>query len=173
MLSNVTSVQATQQRHLSAALYSDNVIGSSITAPVPKSAQPSGNGIIDPQLTGSNLSPNNIGLIFFGVGSNTNTATARITGWKQISSLWIPIPLLALSLTFGTQVGVAGTDILNTQNFVSTITASTAFTSANEIISPADGTIALVKFDAFGCRLIQVDLAIGNCTSLNAAAFGF
>ena len=157
-------------------LYAANVTASSITAPVPHAATPSGNGIINPLIDSVGAAFDLALLAFFGVGTNGQTATARVTAWRQTSdgSLWIPSPLLTLNLTFGAQTGVANTAIAANQHFVSTITAATAFTSANEIISPgADGTVALVAVDAKGAALIQVDLAIGTCTSVNALWAGF
>lgn len=145
----------------------------SMTQLAPQTAAPSGNdvaGMTVDDATGLD----NIALVFFGVGASTNTATAKIIGWRQISAggganaLWVPVPLLALNLTLGTQTGVAGCVVDNTHLFVTTITASTAYTSANEIISPGDNSPALVKVDTFGCQYVQVQLAVGTATSINA-----
>jgi len=148
-------------------LYAANVSAASITNPIPQLARPTGDGVIDASL-------DNVSLVFFGtVSGGSQTATARVTGWRKTGSLWIPVPLLALSLTFGTQTGVASADVDNNQKFVTTITASTAFTTANEIISPGDNTIAEVKVDFHGCQFIQVDLAKGTCTDINALVSTF
>lgn len=152
-------------------LYSANVTAASITTPIPQSAAPSGNGVINPLIDSAGAAFDLALLAFYGVGTNGQTATARITAWSQTSdgTLWLPSPLLTLNLTFASQVGVAGTAIPANQSFVSTVVAATAFTTANEFISPAaDGTMALVAVDPKGAALIEVDLAIGTCTSVNA-----
>lgn len=161
-------------------LYSADVSAASITNPIPKVAAPSGNGVFLLNTLSDNSmasGPNNVGLVFFGTGLATQTATARVTGWRQVGSgataLWVPVPLLALNLTIGSQTGVAGQVIDATHLFVTTITASTAYTSANEIISPGDNTCAEVKVDTHGMYYLQVDLAKGTCTAVNCAAFGF
>jgi hypothetical protein len=158
------------------SLYAANVTAASIITPSPQAQMPSGNGIINPIVDSAGASFDLALLAFFGVGSNGQTALARITAWRQTidGSLWIPSPLLTLNLTFGWQLGIANTLVGATQNFVSTIVAATTFTSANEIISPAsDGTCGLVAVDPKGAALIEVDLAIGTCASVNALWAGF
>ena len=156
-----------------AKLFASNQSGSSITAPAPTTTGPSGDGIFD--VRAGNHPFNAIALAFFGTrtSADNETFTARITGWRRISTLWVPVPLLALSLTQGTSVGVAGSDVVATEYFADTITASTAFTSAFEIVSPADNTVGLVKVDVFGCELLQVQLARSTNAACNALVAGF
>lgn len=165
-------VQGTEQQ--SFRVVGPDITAGSITALAPTTTAPSGNDVAGTTVDDA-MSLDNIALVFFGVGSSGNTGTAKITGWRQVPAvggatavLWIPIPLLTLALTLGTQTGVAGTQVDNTHLFVTTITATTAFTSANEIISPGDNTPALVKVDTFGCQYVQVQLSIGTATSVNA-----
>jgi hypothetical protein len=152
-------------------LYAANVLANTITVPVPQASAPRGSGIINPLMDSVGAAFDLALFAFFGVGTSGQTATARITAWRQTQdgSLWIPSALLTLNLTLGTQVGIANTAIGETNKLVSAITAATAFTSANEIISPgADGAMGLVAVDPKGAALLEVDLAIGNCTSINA-----
>ncbi len=159
-------------------LFASNQTGSSITAPIPTVTEPTGDGILNLEsinrVAGALSPPNSVVVAFFGARTGANqTATARLTGWRKIGTLWIPVPLLALALTQGTSIGIAATDVVATDYFVDTITASTAFTSAYELISPADDTVAAVKVDLFGCEKLQVQVAKGTCTSVNALAASF
>ncbi len=155
-------------------LFSSNASGSSITAPTPTTTKPSGDGVVSGVASGSD-GYNGLALAFYGTRSaaDNETMTARLTGWRLVGTLWVPVPLLALAITQGTSVGVAGADVVATEYFADTITASTAFTSANEIINPADNTIALVKVDFCGFQLIQVQLAKGTNATCNCLAAGF
>lgn len=146
-------------------LFATDVLASSITAPLPTVTDPAvSSGFLD--TTAGNIAA----IVFYGTrtSSDNETFTARITGWRNIALLWIPVPLLALAITQGTSVGVAATDVVATEYFADTITASTSFTSAMEIISPADNTIAMVKVDPVGCRYVQVQLAKGTNATCNA-----
>ncbi len=144
-------------------LYAANVTASSITNPTPRGQEPTGDGILSVDETNQAL------LYFFGARSADNqTATARVTLWsKTDNNLWVPTPLLALTLTYGLSTGIVAGDALNTDYFADTIAASTSFTSAVEIISPADDTVGCVKVDTFGGMLVQVQVAKGTCTSVN------
>lgn len=158
-------------------LFAANSTASSITPPVPTATEPANgdNGIFDNRVDNPTVL-NNILLAFYGVGNAGQAASARITAWHQTvdGSLWIPTPLMTLTLTLGAQLGIVNTMISATHKFVKTIAAGTAFTSANEVISPgADGTIAMVAIDPKGAPKIQVDLAIIDCTSINGLWKGF
>jgi hypothetical protein len=169
----------TNQRNF-ALVYAVNTTSASIVIPTPKTGLvgPTDGLIAAPRVSDSagNASgvDNNVELQFFGVGANGNAATARITAWRQVSKLWVPKPLLLLTLTGGTQTGVAATEILNTSTFATTIALSgSAFTSAYELVSPGDNSIASVKIDFCGAAFIQVDFAKGTWTDCNAIAATF
>lgn len=152
-------------------LFSSDVTAASITAPSATATEPSGDGVF-----AMNTSPvpfNSAAIAFIGGTAADGTFTARITGWRKISNLWVPVPLLALSGILGAMTGVAGKDVTDSQLFADTLTASSAFTLAYEIINPTADQVAMVKVDAFGCQKIQVQLAKGTCTSVNALAAGF
>lgn len=157
-------------------LFASAVTASSITAPVATTTAPTGDGIINmasnPSSSAAPLS-NSAAIAFFGGNDNNETFTARITGWRKIGDLWIPTPLLSLAGTLGAMTGVAGQSVTASQLFADTLAASTAFTSAYEIINPTADQVAIVKVDAFGCEKLQVQVAKNTCDSINALAAAF
>ncbi len=155
-------------------LFAANTAAASITAPAPTNTEPTGDGVLDLRRGGESVMGGAM-LHFFGTrtAADNETFTARLTGWRNVSGLWVPVPLLALNLTQGTSTGVAAGDVLDTEYFADTIVVSTAFTSAYEILSPADNTIGAVKVDLAGCRKLQVQLAKGTDATCNVLAAGF
>ncbi len=166
-------------------LYSSNqtTAGTSITAPTlnttgPSVTEASPGGFFPMSRHGGCGMYSNAAIIFFGTDAANETAIARVNGWRRVGyssdAIWVPVPLLALTITLGTQTG-ASTKIIGLSDLLAdTITASTAFTSAYEIISPADNTCAMVKVDGCGCDFIQVQLAVNaSSASINCAAAGF
>lgn len=160
-------------------LLAANTTAATITNGLPtitKPAAAAGVGVIDFVGEGNESIQNNLLLSFFGERSaaDNETFTARVEGWRRLGDgLWVPVPLLNLTLTMGTAVGVAGQGIINTEYLADTVVASAAFTSAYELISPADNSVALVKVDLFGCDLVCVRLAKGTCAKCNAVWAGF
>lgn len=157
-------------------LWDTNVVASSMTAKVPTISEPQvGAGIIKQDQ--GQIGNNQAVFAFFGTRSSgdNETMTAIIYGWRKIGIMFIPTPLLALTITLGTATGVAGQAPapINTEYFADTIVASTEYSEANELISPANNTVALVKVDTYGCSLISVDLAKGTCASANALGAPF
>jgi len=154
-------------------LHAANVSAASITAPTPTATAPVDgvDGVIG-ALSGNDEAGNAAAIVFYGTrtSADNETFTARVTGWRKVGDLWIPIPLLALTLTQGTSVGVAGQAVGASEYFADTITASSAYTSAYELVGPADNGVACVKVDFFGCRKLQVQLAKGTNASCNALA---
>jgi hypothetical protein len=152
-------------------LFSTNATNASITELVPTTTAPTGDGVINSITFGgtcdSGWGGNAVLLNFYGVGANNNTFTARVTIWRLIGALWIPLRLTELSGTLGLMVGVALSDVLNTERFADTLTESTAYTTAKEIVSPANDSIAAVKLDILGATKIQVQFNKGTCTSVN------
>lgn len=146
-------------------LFTANTTAATITNRTPTPNEPKGNGILNGRKANQAL------LFFHGAGSNNQTMTARITAWSKTSlGLWVPTPLLGLDIILGPATGTVAGEVVATELFADTIsvTSGTGFTSAYEIISPADNTIACIKIDTFGSPLVQVDLAKGTCTSCNA-----
>ena len=170
------SIQRTAQVPYT-VLYSTDVTAGSITLPIPTLTAPTGDGYIAWAGAGASVG-NLLALIFTATGGSGVTATARVNGWRRVSApgksdLWVCYPLLALSLTTGTQHGVAATPLVAAEYLVTTITASTAFTTADEIINPGDNSLALVKLDPAGAEVVQVQLAVGTATAVNAAWSNF
>jgi hypothetical protein len=159
-------------------LFAANVTGVAITAPSPTATKPSGDGILGP-VRGEFEAGNGAKIWFTGTDAANETLTALITGWTYVEGtdnavgLWVPTPLLALSITLGTATGVAGAIVPETELFADTIAASGAYTSAYEIISPANNSPACLKLDFFGCALVQVQLARGTGASANAVGAVF
>lgn len=153
------------------SLFSSVVTASSITAPSATTTEPTGDGIY--RMNVSSRPTSSVAISFFGGNTADGTFTVRLTGWRKVGSLWIPVPLLTLSGILGAMTGVAGAGVTNSQLFADTLAISTAFTSAYEIISPTSDQVALVKVDLFGCEKLQVQLAKGTCDSVGALAAGF
>lgn len=158
-------------------MFDVDVAASSIALLIPTRTAPSGNGVIPvDDSTPSAGIDDFLTLCFYSNRSSgdNETATAKITGWRQIRGLYIPLPLASLALTFGTTVGLAADPVVtNTQYFADTITQAATLLPDSQVISPADNSIAYVKLDPFGCELIQVQLAKGTNTSLNVLSSFF
>lgn len=155
-------------------LYAANVTAASITNPTPSTTAPTGDGVFNMALS-ADAGLNAVQLVFYGTrtSADNETFTARVTGYRKVGTLWVPFPLLALSMVQGTSVGVAGADVVATEYFADTIAVTSAFTSLYEVSSPADNTIAYVTIDPVGCRYLRVDLAKGTNASCNVLAAGF
>lgn len=147
-----------------------------IVAPVPTTTMPDGEGVIDVSYPNMSLESIHNGalLIFYGTrtAADNETLTARITGWRHVANLWVPIGLANLLVTLGTQTGVSGADVSETEYFADTIADSgTPWPTAASIAgnhSPADNTAAAVVIDSHNCTRVQVQLARGTCASCNA-----
>lgn len=153
------------------SLFTAVITAGTITAPNATTTEPTGDGILT-----MNNNPgafNAAAFVFFGGTAALGTFTARITGWRRIGNLWIPVPLLALAGTLGTMTGANGEVVTASQLFADTLTASTVFTSAYEIINPTGNQVALVKVDGFGCEKLQVQVAKNSCTNIAALGTGF
>lgn len=116
---------------------------------------------------------------FYGVGSNNNTFSARIIGWRSIGEnavstmLWVPVLLAEYAVILSsTYPGIAGKTIVATEFFADTITLT--YGNANvseEIVSPtADAGIAHVVADIKGFQKLEFAFAInsGSATDCNA-----
>lgn len=169
-----------------ASLYTSMVTAVSITEPVATTTDPltsasrpgthsvstNGTGVADCTAAAPYRAAFNSAIIqFFGAGSNNNAGTANVYLWHKVQStgtaLWVPTLVAALSVTLGQAVGVASTPVLDTHRFVDTITESTAYTTAKEIISQANDGVASFKLDLCGAARVEVRFAKGAATSLN------
>ena len=125
------------------------------------------------------MGKNVVTLVFYGVGSDNATFSARLIGWRRVyengvesTSIWIPVKLCEVAVTLSTAVGVAGKLIDETNRFADTIalTGTTANDDVSiDIVSPADNTIAHMVVDFKGAEVIEVTFTTGgSATSCNA-----
>jgi hypothetical protein len=118
--------------------------------------------------------PTWLSLIPYAIGSAGNTFTTRILLWRkyQDGTLWVPQPIIEFVSTLGTETGVAGSDVLNTELFATTIaTPTTGIGSLGvncQSYSPGDNTIAHMMLDTQGATVLEAIFKIGTCTSVNS-----
>lgn len=122
--------------------------------------------------------------LFYGVGTNNQTFSARVIGWSPLVSsglvsvtpdtqIWIPVPLIEVQVTLSsTPIGLAGKAIVATELFADTITitGTTANAGVNvNVVSPANDTIAHLFLDLEGFMAYEVSFTTGaSATSCNA-----
>lgn len=120
---------------------------------------------------------NGLIVVFYGVGSNNNTFSARVIGWRVTGEnnvdtlLWIPVVLCEFAVTLSsTPIGVANKTIVATELFADTI----ALTYGNDdvsvdIVSPAADIIAHAVLDLKGFMKAELSFTTGgSATSCNA-----
>lgn len=164
---------------------STNQTSNGYVSKVPTATEPKGDAgtatgasVID-LATGGHYSQNAVLIVFYGVGSNNNTFSCRLIGWRQVGAnnaltdLWIPVPLFEVQVTLSsTPVGVAGHTIVATELFADTIalTGTTANDDVSiDITSPANDTIAHLVADVKGFTKIELSFTTGaSATSCNA-----
>lgn len=154
-------------------------------------AQATASAVFDLRNNGAAASvSNSILMVFFGVGSDNNTFSARLAGWRRARPrpgdsttppalggaaefLWIPVPLFEVAVTLSsTQPGIVNSLIGATSLFADTITLTG--TTANDdvsvdIVSPANDTIAHLVVDVKGFELVEpIFTTGGSATSCNA-----
>lgn len=156
-------------------LFVSNSTSSIPSDPAPTTTAPSGDGVFEMTRLDSTVA-NNGSLVIFGAGTAGNTGEVRVFLWHRVSGpgssppLYFPTQLLDLTVTLGGAVGVASENVLNTDKFCNTITASTNTTTASkDISSPATTNgIAKADFDLFGASHVQVLVGVTTMTSINA-----
>ena len=131
--------------------------------------QPSGAGILTPPTTGQ-FTRGVLQVVPYGSGSDDNTINVRVRGWRPTeNNLWIPVMLVQAACTLGASVGVAASDVLDTERFADTVTLSLANTGVDcQAVSPANDSVAHFVVDTKGFPLVEVLLAVGTATSANA-----
>jgi hypothetical protein len=161
-----------------------NTATSGYTAPlgVLSAAQLAAQGGVVVAGPGGNPAAPNARVVFYGVGADGNTATCRLIGYAPIAlptgptvgakngdAHFLATVLWEGNLTFSTLTGQAGMPVLNTENFVDTI-ATTVGTDGTDVwvVSPANNTPAHLIVDLKGSTHVQVELAVGSATSVNA-----
>jgi hypothetical protein len=159
---------------------SANVTASSITFPVPQTATPSGDGVIEMGGTVGALAPNGLILVPFGVGSATNTFTMNAYGWRRTvgggvpstDPLWVAYQLAAFTVTLCTVPGLANTDVNASQLFTGTITLTSGNANVStEVVSPTGNVVAHIVLDAKGSQFVELRFGTGgSATSCNCLA---
>lgn len=146
---------------------------------VPTATEPSGDAgtatgasVFDLSSPTGALSQNGLVAVFYGTGSNNNTFSARLIGWRPVGEtntltmLWIPVPLIEVAVTLSsTPVGVVGHTIVATELFADTIALTGTTANANvgvELVSPANDTIAILSADLRGFRKLEWSFTTGG-----------
>lgn len=146
------------------------------TEPVGDAGTATGASVIELGQGGA-TSPNVLIICPYAIGSNNNTFSVRVIGWRSIGEnapttmLWIPVVLVELACTIsGTAIGIAAKVILATEMFADTI----ALTYGNDdisvdIVSPAADIIAHALVDMKGSQKLELSFTTGSsATSCNA-----
>jgi len=115
-------------------------------------------------------------LVPYGTGDANDVFEMWVTGWRKITStagvvLWVPTRLVKLTCTLGTAVGVAGTEVVATELFADTITATMGISNVSYFLfSTTDNTPAHAIVELNGCDLVEFtfdmttnDPTGGNC----------
>lgn len=151
---------------------------------------PSGDGIIP--MGGSVLAgsggmecPTGILLQPYAIGSATNTFSLKVLGWTPTKlnvgqPLWTNFVIGEFAITLGTGAGIAGGDVLNTELFATTITATYGplFVTTGQaayskyswgFLAPGSNAQGVIFVPSFGCRLLEVIYTTGgSATSCNS-----
>lgn len=119
-----------------------------------------------------------LSLVPFGVGANNTTFDVRVIGWRKYGNtadvggtLWMPRTLLQFSVTLSAAVGVAGTEVDETQRFADTL--SDPVTGMGTIgvncqpTSPANDTEGHYLFDRQGHPVLEILFDMTGATSGN------
>ena len=129
---------------------------------IPKTTEPSGDGLIKTSEGGGGVMPNAIKVLFYGTGDDNDTFSARVIGWHKIGvgtgagRLWVPIILAELACTMSATVGIANAPVVATERFVDTITLVTGNDDISiDIVSPTGDEIAHAVLDLKGCQYIE------------------
>jgi hypothetical protein len=112
-------------------------------------------------------------LMPFAIGAAGVTFSIRVMGFKQIGTdpntlLWVPLELYEADCIAGTDHGLAGAQVLDTEFFASTITL--VFGTSNvssETVSPANNNNGHICLDTKGCRYIKTLFKMGTASSGN------
>lgn len=118
----------------------------------------------------------------FGAGSDTNTFSMRVIGWRRAfdrdigarddNAIWIPVVLAEILCTLSTPVGLADKVLNASQRFCDTLALTG--TTANDdvdisITSPANDTVGHFVIDLKGFQKVELTFTTGgSATSCNA-----
>lgn len=125
---------------------------------------------------GEKFVPNNLLIVPFGTGSDTNTFKMRLLGWKATKGglatrLWVPIPLVEYTCTVTTAVGIAAKYLVATDRFCDTLSLASGYNAnvSTELITPTGDIIASLVVDVKGFDLLEFQFdRNSSATSCNA-----
>lgn len=117
---------------------------------------------------------NQVILYPFGVGTDTQTFTFRVIGWKLVKAsstvdVWFPSILAAFDCALCPFVGLAGCALSETDKAVDTITRVAALGSdlSSEVFSPANDTPGWIVLDLKGSAYWEPTFDMTGATSGN------
>lgn len=159
----------------------------SVTSPaqvaVSTGLQAIGDGVIAFGHLGADC-PRGLLLIPIGTGSDDNTFSITILGWRATRlgvglPLWVPTVLGVYQATLGTAVGVVNSDLGTTTRFADTVTMSVGPTFVTSgaapvtedwfMSSPSNNAIGAIFQRTYGFRYLEVIFTTGgSATDCNA-----
>jgi len=141
----------------------------SFPAKAPTLTVPTGAGVLQDPVVGDKT-PEWIQVVPFGDGADNSTFDLRVIGWKPTPlGLWIPTTLAQAACTLSAAVGVAATEVLNTQRFADTIALTQVQANVDsKLSSPANDTIASFQVQSRGSVYVEVIFDLGSATGANA-----
>lgn len=121
-------------------------------------------------------SPRSVLIVPYGEGSDGDTFSMRVIGWKVLghdpyTQIWVPINLLEVQATLSSTVpGVAGRLVAATELFADTIAIVTGNANVSvDVNSPADNTVAHLLLNLKGVSKLELTFDTGgSATSANA-----
>lgn len=154
-----------------------NATDTSFPSKVPTATKPSGTGAsASAASVAETKGASNLRVVPFGAGSDTNTFSLRVIGWKFVGTpgsdeLWVPTVLAEYSCALTTAVGVAAKAVLDTERFCDTLTLTANM--GNDGVdttkfSPGGDLVAHFLVDLKGSDLFELTFDMTGATSGNA-----
>lgn len=166
------SVLIRQQQTSFTRARATNDTASSFASRIPTVTEPTGTGVL-------NTSGADLLIVPFGVGSDNQTGSVRVIGWRAIDTkdqqntqgrtLWIPVILAEVVATLSAAVGIAGAIIDETNRFADTLTLTTGNDDVSvDFTSPTGDVIAHIVVKGKGFEKVEVTHKVTTATSLNS-----
>ena len=157
-----------------------NQTSATFVSKIPTATEPSGDAgtatgasVFD---IGKGYAQNGVLVTPYGIGSDNNTMSLRLIGWRSIGAnavatlLWIPVIICEVAATLSTAVGIVGKTVLDTERFADTLSLTTGNDDVSiDIVSPTGNVIAHFVADLKGFQKLEVSFTTGSsATSCNA-----
>jgi hypothetical protein len=105
----------------------------------------------------STIAPKKILLVPYGTDADGETFKVRVIGWREVSGLWIPVPLAEATCTLSSAVGVDAASIENEEFFADTIELATGYPAdSSRVYSPTGNVLAHLIVDVEGFKYVEV-----------------